>query len=194
VSKPFKAESPKALANFSSDPLPFQFWHRYTSLTKDAVFVDVDYPQLMEKKRDRMLTNGLLRDALLKTKLRSSEPPVYLRSDQYIALGCDLRDLSALERTLRAELDVPSSSVLFIAEVSATYMPVADSDALIRWASTLEDGMYIDPARNNLGSHEQLASAYSSSICRRGQTIPLRRRCVPTSGNCKRQSMLLSVT
>jgi tRNA wybutosine-synthesizing protein 4 len=100
----------------------------------------------MEKKRDRMLANGLLRDALLKTKLRSSERRVYLRSDQYIALGCDLRDLAALEGTLRAELDVPSSSVLFIAEVSATYMPVVDSDALIQWASTLEDGMYIDPA------------------------------------------------
>jgi len=92
-----------------------------------------------------MLTNGLLRDALLKTKLRSSEPPVYLRSGQYIALGCDLRDLSALERTLRAELDVPSSSVLFVAEVSATYMPVVDSDELIKWASTLQDGMYFDP-------------------------------------------------
>jgi tRNA wybutosine-synthesizing protein 4 len=120
--------------------LPFQFWHRHASLAKNATFVDVDYPQLVIQKRDRMLTNGLLRDALLKTQLRSSEPPVYLRSEQYMAIGCDLRHLNKLERTLRAELDVASSSVLFVAEVSATYMPVADSDALIRWASTLEDG------------------------------------------------------
>jgi tRNA wybutosine-synthesizing protein 4 len=94
----------------------------------------------MEQKRDRMLTNGLLRDGLLKTRLRSSEPPVYLRSEQYMAVGCDLRHLDALESALRAELDIASSSVLFVAEVSATYMPVADSDALIQWASTLEDG------------------------------------------------------
>ena len=91
-----------------------------------------------------MLANGLLRNALFKTKLRSSEPPVYLRSGQYLAIGCDLRDLDLLERTLRTELDISSSSVLFVAEVSATYMPVEDSDALIRWASTLEDGMPVD--------------------------------------------------
>jgi len=95
----------------------------------------------MERKRDRMLSNGLLRDTLLKTKLRPSEQPVYLRSDGYMALGCDLKDLATLERILRAEFDVPATSVLFVAEVSVTYMPLKDSDALIRWASTLEDGM-----------------------------------------------------
>jgi tRNA wybutosine-synthesizing protein 4 len=124
-----------------SDPLPFQFWHRYASLTQNATFVDVDYPRLMEKKRDRMLSNGLLRDALLKTKLRVSEPPVYLRSDGYMALGCDLKDLKTLERILRSEFDIPSASVLFVAEVSITYMPVKDADTLIQWANTLEDGM-----------------------------------------------------
>lgn len=107
-----------------------------------------------------MLTNSLLRDALLKTQVRSSELPVYLRSDRYMAIGCDLRHLDLLEKTLRAELHVPSSSVLFVAEVSATYMPVADSDALIRWASTLEDGMSYETMQCDMCSHEQLASAY----------------------------------
>ena len=73
--------------------------------------------------------------------MRRSVPPVYLRSEQYLAIGCDLRDLTSLECMLRSELDITSSSVLFVAEVSATYMPVADSDALIQWASTLEHGM-----------------------------------------------------
>lgn len=123
-----------------SDPLPYQFWHRYPPLTQNATFVDVDYPQLMERKRDRMLTEPLLRDALLKTCLRFSEPPVYVRSDRYMAVGCDLRQLDLLEKVLRTELDIASSSVLFVAEVSATYMPVVDSDNLIRWASTFEDG------------------------------------------------------
>lgn len=88
-----------------------------------------------------MLANNLLRDALLQTHLRTSQNPVYLRSDQYMALGCDLRDLDTLERILRAEFKVPASSILFVAEVSVTYMPVADANALIAWASTLEDGM-----------------------------------------------------
>jgi tRNA wybutosine-synthesizing protein 4 len=123
-----------------SDPLPFQFWHRYADITQSSTFVDVDYPQLMQRKRDTMLSNDLLLDALLKTKLRQSEQPVYLRSDRYMALGCDLKDLATLERLLRAEFDVPSSSILFVAEVSVTYMPLKDSDALIQWASTIGDG------------------------------------------------------
>ncbi|KAI8942725.1 hypothetical protein NX059_000773 [Plenodomus lindquistii] len=124
------------------DPLPFQFWHKYGPLSKEAAFVDVDYPQLIEKKRDRMLTNKLLREALLNTRLRSSEQPVYLRSDQYIAVGCDLRDLNTLERVLRAEFNASETSFLFVAEVSVTYMPVNDADALIRWASTLDDARF----------------------------------------------------
>ncbi|KAI4704021.1 hypothetical protein J4E81_001085 [Alternaria sp. BMP 2799] len=135
---------PKIVVNLGCgyDPLPFQFWHRYPALTQASTFVDVDYPQLMQRKRDTMLSNGLLRDALLRTKLRQSEQPVYLRSDSYMALGCDLKDLVTLERLLRAEFDVPSSSILFVAEVSVTYMPLKDSDALIQWASTIEDARF----------------------------------------------------
>jgi tRNA wybutosine-synthesizing protein 4 len=120
--------------------LPFQFWHRHASLAKNATFVDVDYPQLIERKRSRMLTNNLLRDSLLKTKLRPSEQPVYLRSDQYMAIGCDLRNLDLLERILRAELNMPGSAILFVAEVSVTYMPLTDADLLIRWANTISNG------------------------------------------------------
>ncbi|KAF2032598.1 LCM-domain-containing protein [Setomelanomma holmii] len=144
------------------DPLPFQFWHRYPSLAQQATFVDVDYPQLIERKRSRMLTDGLLRDALFETNMRASKPPVYLRSDQYLAIGCDLRQLELLERTLRAELDIHSSVVLFVAEVSATYMPVADSDALIRWASTLENGPNHPFAKTMLAHFKKLqASIYA---------------------------------
>lgn len=123
-----------------SDPLPFQFWHRHPDLARNAMFVDVDYPPLIGRKRDRMLANHLSRDALFRTNLRPAQEPIYLRSDQYMALGCDLRDLETLEKLLRSELDAPSSSFLFVAEVSVTYMPTPDADALIRWASTLEDG------------------------------------------------------
>lgn len=126
----------------SDDPLPFQFWNRYGLLSQKATFVDVDYPQLIEKKRDRMLTSKLLREALLKTRLRSSEQPVYLSSDQYLAVGCDLKDLDTLERVLKAEFDASKTSYLFVAEVSVTYMPVKDADALIQWASTLDDARF----------------------------------------------------
>jgi tRNA wybutosine-synthesizing protein 4 len=121
--------------------LPFQFWLRYPSLTQNATFVDVDYPQLIEKKRDHILSHSLLRDALFKTHVRHSTIPIYLRSAQYLAMGCDLRDLVILERQLRTELDMDSCSVIFLSEVALTYMPVTDSDALIKFASTFEDCM-----------------------------------------------------
>lgn len=69
-----------------------------------------------------MLNNDLLRDALLRTNLRPAESPLYLRSDKYMALGCDLKDLATLEKTLRAEFQVSECSFLFVAEVSLTYM------------------------------------------------------------------------
>lgn len=97
----------------------------------------------MERKRDRMLSNGLFRDALLKTKLRQAEQPILLRSDGYMALGCDLKDLGTLERVLRAEFDIRTTSILYVAEVSVTYMPLKDSDALIQRASTIGDGMTV---------------------------------------------------
>lgn len=90
-----------------------------------------------------MLSASLQRDALLKTNLRSAQLPIYLRSDRYMALGCDLRDLTTIERILKTEFDCSSTSILFVAEVSVTYMPVSDADALIRWASKLEDGMIV---------------------------------------------------
>ncbi|KAL1655915.1 tRNA methyltransferase ppm2 [Didymella pomorum] len=108
------------------------------ALTEKATFVDVDYPQLIDKKRDVVFTKSLLRDALLKTGLRSAEAPVRVRSERYMAIGCDLRDLELLERTLRAELDIHNSSILFVAEVSVTYMPLVDANKLIQWASTFE--------------------------------------------------------
>lgn len=100
--------------------------------------MDVDYPQLIDKKRDVIFSKSLLRDALLKTGLCSVKAPVRVRSERYMAVGCDLRDLETLEHTLRTELDIPNSSILFVAEVSVTYMPLVDANKLIQWANTFE--------------------------------------------------------
>lgn len=98
----------------------------------------MDYPQLIDKKRDVVFAKSLLRDALLKTRLLPAEAPVRVRSEQYLAIGCDLRDLQLLEKTLRNELDIVDSSILFVAEVSVTYMPLMDANKLIEWANTFE--------------------------------------------------------
>ncbi|KAL1597965.1 tRNA methyltransferase ppm2 [Paraconiothyrium brasiliense] len=113
------------------------------AIMNNATFVDVDYPQLIARKRDRMLNNEALRNALFGTNLRPTQAPVYVRSDRYLALGCDLRDLKTLERLLRADFDAANASFLFVAEVSVTYMPTPDADSVIRWASTLDDEQFL---------------------------------------------------
>ncbi|KAF2020063.1 hypothetical protein BU24DRAFT_489902 [Aaosphaeria arxii CBS 175.79] len=128
-------------ADLNSDPLPFQFWHRHKAICKNATFVDVDYPQLMERKRDRILANGLVRDMIFKQNVRPSSKQVLLRSDHYMAVACDLRDLKTLENILKAEMS-SDSHILFVAEVSITYMPLVDSNELIRWAGTFDNAQF----------------------------------------------------
>jgi tRNA wybutosine-synthesizing protein 4 len=136
--------------------------------------VDVDYPQLIDKKRDVEFTNSLLRDVLLKTGLRTAEAPVRVKSDQYMAIGCDLRDLKLLEQTLRAELDITNSSILFVAEVSVTYMPLMDANKLIQWANTFENCTLLNRLQlsSTIANALQLASACWSNISHKVQTIP----------------------
>jgi tRNA wybutosine-synthesizing protein 4 len=54
------------------------------------------------------------------------------RSDQYLQIGCDLRDSQLLDKLVAQALDVEECLVLLVAEVSITYMDSAYSDAVIR--------------------------------------------------------------
>lgn len=120
-----------------------------------------------------MLGNEALRNALFGTAMRPAQAPVYVRSDRYLALGCDLRDLKTLERLLRSEIDATNASFLFVAEVSITYMPTPDADSVIRWASTLEDGTcLIQNPRAAAKFTLQLASACWSNSFPKGPNIP----------------------
>jgi tRNA wybutosine-synthesizing protein 4 len=65
---------------------------------------------------------------------------VMLRSDQYLQIGCDLRDLKLLNTSVNVALDVENCVVLLVAEVSITYMDSAYSNEVIRWANSLPSG------------------------------------------------------
>lgn len=65
---------------------------------------------------------------------------ILFRSDQYLQIGCDLRDLQRLDTLVKQTLDVEQCLVLLVAEVSITYMDSVYSDAVIKWASTLPSG------------------------------------------------------
>lgn len=122
--------------------LPWQCHTRYGPSCQDAVFIDVDYPDLMRKKRTIVLETPELRGILgqdFKTS-QVEDDPVLLKSDKYCQLACDLRDLKAFQKTLESLLPLSECSVLFVAEVSITYMDTKSADALIQWASSIGKG------------------------------------------------------
>lgn len=106
----------------------------------NPLFVDVDYPQLINKKTEIILATPQLHDLLGHVRTSANSEIVRLRSDSYLAVGCDLRDLEQLQCALSKELELSKCIFLLTAEVSVTYMDVEAADALIAWAAKLEDG------------------------------------------------------
>lgn len=103
------------------------------------MFVDVDHPALMEKKCDIIFNTSQLRD-LLGPHDRPLDPSgLTLRSQNYLAIGCDLADITKFDMLLANEVQLSSCLVFCTAEVSLTYMDSNAADALIRWAGLQDD-------------------------------------------------------
>jgi tRNA wybutosine-synthesizing protein 4 len=127
------------------EPLPFRMLWKYSSQCRGVRFVDVDYPQLIQKKveiiRKNDIFSGLLSGSGSSTG-NSAASSIFLRDENYCAVGCDLGDTKALDQVFRNELVLQEHSILFIGEVSIVYMEVQQADELIKWASGFEDGLY----------------------------------------------------
>lgn len=126
----------------SDDPLPFHFLHQQPELCARTTFVDVDYPQLMHKKRACISNSAALHELLPFLTSGVSDGPDVWRAGQYLAVGCDLRKLSELEDILKKEVHVHDCAILFVAEVSVAYMDVKSADAVVSWASTFKDAQF----------------------------------------------------
>ena len=124
----------------SSDPNPWQCLSRYPKASDKVTFIDVDYVPLMEKKRDVVRSTAALNEMLSNVAFPESGQ-IFLRSDQYLQVGCDLRELSELSTVLAAAVDIEKCLILCTAEVSITYMNVEAADDLVKWASKLPGGM-----------------------------------------------------
>ncbi|KAL1842599.1 hypothetical protein VTJ49DRAFT_4779 [Mycothermus thermophilus] len=131
-----------------SDVLPWQCLIRYPDSCADANarFVDVDFPDLIARKRETVLNTPELLGPL--TGVKESVAPggaVVLESDQYVQIGCDLRDLETLRRGLQVAAGgaFEECQFLFVAEVSITYMETAAADEVIRFASTVGDAEFV---------------------------------------------------
>jgi len=172
------------------DVLPFHtLWKRRQDKGKQLegiLFVDVDYPELMRRKTDIVRENEVLANQVTNVEHSDAERGVMLRAVEYIAVGCDLKNLADLDGILRHELKLQDCEILFMAEVSIAYMPVMEADAVVKWASTFEDcqcnfnHQYMNPlAKYGM----QPISVFSSNSSQPVQTILSRRRCLSISPN-----------
>jgi tRNA wybutosine-synthesizing protein 4 len=98
------------------DPLPFV----YLSATSSAVFVDVDYPDLIRHKTAIVRETSALSEVL---GSQFGETSGEIRTEKYYAVGCDLSNLELFDKVLRdIEPDIDNTMILFISEVAITYM------------------------------------------------------------------------
>ncbi|KAF6816029.1 leucine carboxyl methyltransferase [Colletotrichum musicola] len=124
-----------------SDVLPWQCEVRYPDACKDVTFIDVDYPDLIQKKRRIVVETPELRGILGRWEA-SDDSPIVLRSQKYCQVGCDLRQLSTLQSCLAQIFDMSSTEFFFVAEVSITYMDTEGADGVIKWAGAIENAEF----------------------------------------------------
>ena len=122
-----------------SDPLPFRCISK-DKANAEVLYVDIDYPALVTDKVAVIAQTPELHD-LLSDQHHHPTPVdhVHYQSTQYLALGCDLRDLDTLRRLFEVH-GLVDTAIFFTAEVSLTFMARESVDALIQWAATLPDG------------------------------------------------------
>ena len=98
------------------DPLPFV----YLLSTTNAIFVDVDYPDLIRHKSNIIRETPALAE-IFGEQFGESNDEIW--TEKYHAVGCDLSDLALFETLLRnIEPDIDNARLLFISEVAITYM------------------------------------------------------------------------
>jgi tRNA wybutosine-synthesizing protein 4 len=121
------------------DPLPFQWLAREPELCRNVRFVDVDYKALMLTKTEIIESTPRMRD-LLTPQVLPADGYTVLNANEYIAIGCDLRDIAGLSATIGSLTKEDACLVLCVAEVSITYMNPDAADAVIEWAANLSSG------------------------------------------------------
>jgi len=109
------------------------------------MFVDIDYRPLILKKCDIIRSTPQLSRLVPDSLISSAENAIILQSHCYSAIGCDLQDIEVLDRALRKLVDVDDVSMLFVAEVSMTYMDVEAADAVIKWAARISHSQQCTP-------------------------------------------------
>lgn len=134
----------KAIVNLGCgyEPLAFRMLWKYPANCKDVKFVDLDFPQLIEKKVQMVRKETLLHERLTgEENIRRPHDSIKYASEQYCAVGCDLGNTHFLQEVIRTHLEIHDRAILFISEVAVVYMPPEEATGVISLCSTFPDGM-----------------------------------------------------
>lgn len=104
-------------------------------LCRNATFVDVDYPDLVAKKCTTIGDTPELKGLLNKAAEIHDDGKVLLKSENYVAIGCDLTDIADLTHKIESTVGYDDCIYFVIAEVSTTYMSPETADAIVSWAA-----------------------------------------------------------
>ncbi|KAK8086153.1 leucine carboxyl methyltransferase 2 [Apiospora phragmitis] len=120
-----------------SDVLPWQCMTRYPEACNGAKFIDVDFPDLISKKRRNVQETPELYSVLTGLEYGNDQSDLQLTSDEYVQIGCDLRQLNRIQDAMSKVISIEECEFIFVAEVSITYMETEAADSVIQWASSL---------------------------------------------------------
>lgn len=102
--------------------------------------MDIDYEKLMLNKKTAIRRTEEITQLLENVEFLPDDSAIQIQSEHYIAIGCDLKNLKKLDDVLRKEVLPAECSVLFLAEVSLTYMDVTSANEVLKWAAQLNNG------------------------------------------------------
>ena len=150
LESPVDGSKSKVVVNLGCgyDPLPFRMRWKYPSLCENVKFIDVDYPQLVEKKLGVLSQENMYAPSMLfnghhnSGGLGENRSAVIFDTEHYCLVGCDLERLNLLQDIFSKDIHLDDHTVLFIAEVSITYMNTAAADHLIHWAARFSNSRF----------------------------------------------------
>jgi tRNA wybutosine-synthesizing protein 4 len=135
-------DRPKVVVNLGCgyDPLPFRMKHKHVA--DDVKFIDVDYADLIHRKSDIIAQDSVFGPYVVKEEyLELNYGDAYIANfGWYCLVGCDLGDIDTLSSVFEDIIDIVDSEILFLAEVSITYMPPQKANDLIQWTASHEYG------------------------------------------------------
>lgn len=122
------------------DPQAFRMIWQHKKQCKNVKFIDLDTPELIQKKVDIISSDPVFFSQLDGLPNRPLKSPIVFDHVQYCAIGCDLADGTQLQDILHNQLKLECNSVLFISEVSLARPIPHDYTDIFRLCSTFSDG------------------------------------------------------